>query len=120
MKRTKRSSTLQHAAAVNLSAAFARGRHGGRDAPFFGHHKDALYQQPLEDLWSYALEQAEWTLVLDNELHHLDETLEGLAQACRGRLGLQANLGHNERLGHDGGQSLGHGAEGLGPWRQDR
>lgn len=69
------------------------------DIPLLGHHEDPLHQEALEDLRPDALEQAHQALVLDDELHHLDEARKGLAVPCRRRLGLQADLGHNQGLG---------------------
>lgn len=82
-----------------------------RNIPLLGHHQDALYQEALEKLGPDTLEQAQGTLVLDNELHNLDEALERLAVANRGRLGLQADLGDDEGLGDDGGNRLGQSAK---------
>lgn len=82
--------------------------------PLFRHHQDTLHQQPLEDLRPNALEQAPWAFVRDDELHNLDEALERLPLPRRGRLRLQADLGHDQGLGDDSGERLRHRAEGLG------
>jgi hypothetical protein len=81
------------------------------DIPLLGHHQDALDQQALEDLRPDALEQAQRPFVLNDKLHNLDEALERLPLPRRGRLRLQADLGHDQGLGDDGGKGLGHGAE---------
>lgn len=46
------------------------------DIPFFSHHKQTLNQQPLGYLGSDTLEEAQETLVLDDEFHDFDEALE--------------------------------------------
>lgn len=79
--------------------------------PFFCHHENTLDQQAFQDLWTDALEEAEKPFVFDDKLHHLDEAFEVLPLALRRRLGLQADLGYNKRLGRDGSQCLGHSTE---------
>lgn len=49
------------------------------DIPFLSHHQNTLDQDTLGDLGSNAFEQAQETLILDDELHNFYETLERLA-----------------------------------------
>lgn len=71
---------------------------GEANLPLFRHHQKTLDNQAFGDLRPNALEEAQQSFVLDDELHDLDETLEWLSLAGRRRLGLQANLGHNKWL----------------------
>jgi hypothetical protein len=104
----KSNSILDH----KKSARFAGdGPNCHKNSPFFCHHQDALNQKALKDLWANSLKQAQSTLVLDDELHHLDEALEGLSLPNRRGLGLQSNLGNDQGLGGNRGQSLGHGTK---------
>lgn len=83
------------------------------DSPLLRHHEDSLNHEPLEDLWSNALEQAQGTLVFDDKLHHLNEAFEGFALPDRRGLGLQPDLGHDKGLCDNGSQSFRHGAKHL-------
>lgn len=58
----------------------------GENLPLLGHHEDTLYEQALQDLRANSLEETQKTFMLDNELHHLDETLKWLALSLRGGL----------------------------------
>jgi hypothetical protein len=80
-------------------------------SPLFGHHQKPLNHKALEDLGADALEQAQWSFMLNDELKDLDEALEGLALPCRRRVRLLADLGHDQGLCGNGSESLGHGAE---------
>lgn len=80
MKRMNIISTLRNQDGVSTLTHRLWGfNFGGYNLPFFSHHQNALHQDPLQYLGTDALEQSQGTLILDNELHHLAETLEGLA-----------------------------------------
>lgn len=79
--------------------------------PFLGHHENTLNEQALENLRTNSLEETWSALIINDELHNFDETLERFAVSSWRWLGLQADLGNNERLGGDRGQCFRHGAE---------
>lgn len=79
--------------------------------PLLGHHQQTLDQKTLQDLRSNTLEEGKETLIINNVLHDLTEGLEGLAISAGWWARLQSNLGNNQRLGCDRGQSLGHGTK---------
>lgn len=81
------------------------------NVPLFGHHEQALHQETLHDLGTDALEKGEQALIFDDVFHDLTEGLEGLAFAAGRRARLQTDLGDDQRLSCDSGQSLGHGTK---------
>lgn len=79
--------------------------------PFFCHHEDALHQDTLGNLRRNTLEKTKPSLVLNNELHNLNEAVEGLALSRCWGLRLEANLGDNQGLRGDSRKRLRHGSE---------
>ncbi len=69
---------------------------------------------PFQNLRADALDQAERPLVLNDKLHDFDEALEGLALPLRRRWTASPPSATMSGAGYDGGQGLGHGAEGEG------
>lgn len=76
----------------------------GDAVPLLGHHQNTLHYQTLRKLGTDTLEQAHWTLVLNNVGHDLDERLEWLALTCWRWPRLQADFGDDQGLCRNRGE----------------
>lgn len=94
-----------------MIVSFEQDVHLKFNIPLLGHHQKTLDQKTLQDLRPNALEESQKTLVIDDVLHHLHKALEGLAISAWWGTRLQADLGDDQRLGSDCGQSLRHSTE---------
>lgn len=81
------------------------------DLPLLGHHEKTLNNQTFGDLRRNTLEKTERTFIFDDELHHLDKALEGLAVAGWWWLGLEPDLCYDQRLGRDCCHGFGNRSE---------